>query len=314
MGNRRHAKGLILLLALVFCALPFYEAMAQTSVIIKADDQFAFAEAYFHRGEYYRAIGEYKRFIHFFPKEPRVASARYKIGLAYVEGQRFKEAIEALGRVILEYPATELSFKSYLKIAACHVKLGEPDEALGTLDTLLKVSQDQDMRDEALYQGGWIFLARDEWEKARAAFDGISPKNRDQYRLKELSQEINKKESIKAKNPTTAGLLAVMPGAGHLYLRRYRDALVSFFLNGAMIFAAVEAFDNDNEALGGLLTFFEIGLYSGNIYSAVNSAHKYNQKERHDFLEYLKEHTTIEVSGRRPNGKQAMALCCKIKF
>jgi hypothetical protein len=81
-----------------------------------------------------------------------------------------------------------------------------------------------------------------------------------------------------------------------------------------MIFAAVEAFDNDNEALGGLLTFFEIGLYSGNVYSAVNSAHKYNRKQKHDFLKYLKEHSVLEVSGLRLNEGQAMALCCKIRF
>ena len=47
-----------------------------------------------------------------------------------------------------------------------------------------------------------------------------------------------------------------------------------------MIIAAWEAFDNDNEALGSLLTLFEIGFYTGNIYSAVNAAHKYNKKQK----------------------------------
>jgi len=314
MRNRWHAKGILILLAVILCALPSYDILAETSVVLKADDQFGFAEDYFHQGEYYRAIGEYERFIHFFPKEPRVESARYKIGLAYFEGQRFKEAIEAFSRVIQEYPDTELSLKSYLKIAECHVKLGQPDEALGTLNDLLKVSQDQDVRDEALYRGAWIFLEMDEWEKAQAAFDEISPKNRDAYRLQELSEKINKKESIKTKNPTTAGLLSIVPGAGHLYCQRYRDALVSFVLNGAMIFAAVEAFDNDNEALGGLVTFFEIGLYSGSLYSAVNSAHKYNQKQKHNFLEYLKEHSALEVLGLRLDKEHALAFCGKITF
>lgn len=312
--NRKHLEEIIISLAILVGALAPSYVLAQTSVVITAGKQFQFAEDYFDRGEYYRAIGEYERFIHFFPKEPRAERARYKIGLAYLEGRRFKEAMQSFKDLIEQFPDTGLSFKSYLKIAECHVKLGEFDEALGTLDDLLKISQDQEVRDETFYRGGWIFLEMDEWEKAQAAFDRISPKNRDAYRLQELSEEINKKESIKTKSPTTAGLLAVVPGGGHLYCQRYRDAVVSLVLNGAMIFAAVEAFDNDNEALGGLLTFFEIGLYSGNIYSAVNSAHKHNRKQKHDFLEYLKEHSALEVSGQSLDKDPAVALCCKITF
>jgi hypothetical protein len=70
--------------------------------------------------------------------------------------------------------------------------------------------------------------------------------------------ELDKKLPIKRKNPTTAGLLSIIPGAGHLYCERKRDALISFFLNGAMIYAAYEAFDHDLDVLGGIITFFEL--------------------------------------------------------
>jgi tetratricopeptide (TPR) repeat protein len=313
---RKHSKEvvIVILLALVLCALIPCHGLAQTSVVITADDQFRFAENYFQRGEYYRAISEYERFIHFFPKEPRVESARYKIGLSCFEGRHFKDAVQSFSGLIEQYHDTELSMKSYLKMSECYVKLKEFDEALNTLEALLKIAQDQDTKDEALYRRGWIYLETNEWEKAQASFDQISPKNRDEYRLQELSEEMKKKELLKTKNPTAAGLSAIVPGAGHLYCGRKRDAMVAFLLNGAMIFAAVEAFDNDNEALGGLLTFFEIGLYSGNIYSAVNSAHKYNRKQKHDFLEYLRGHSVFGISRQRLDEGQAMALCCKITF
>jgi hypothetical protein len=48
--------------------------------------------------------------------------------------------------------------------------------------------------------------------------------------------------------------------------------------------------------LGGILTFFELGLYSGNIYSAVNCAHKYNKNQEKDFLRYLKQHSVLKAS------------------
>ena len=66
-------------------------------------------------------------------------------------------------------------------------------------------------------------------------------------------------------------------GAGHLYCERKRDAFISFLLNGAMIYAAYGAFDHDLDVLGGIITFFELGFCSENIYSAVSSAHKYNR-------------------------------------
>jgi tetratricopeptide (TPR) repeat protein len=315
MRNKRHAGGVFMLLAVVLCASGPSEVLANASVVITAEDQFRFAETYFEGGEYYRAIGEYERFIQFFPKEARVELARYRIALSYFHGQRFKEAIRSFKHLVEKYGDTEFALKSYLKVSESYVKLKQYDEALSTLEVLLKIAKDQDVRDEAFYRGGWIFLEMDDWEKAQASFDKISAKNRDEYRLKELSEEMNKKQFLERKDPTTAGLLAIIPGAGHLYCERYRDALVAFLLNGAMIFAAVEAFDNDNEALGGLLTFFEIGLYSGNIYSAVNSAHKYNRKKQDQFLRYLKDHAKVQLSAGPTEQKgYAMALVCRITF
>jgi hypothetical protein len=81
-----------------------------------------------------------------------------------------------------------------------------------------------------------------------------------------------------------------------------------------MIYAAYEAFDHDNEGLGGLITFFEIGLYSGNIYSAVNSAHKYNRKQKRHFFQYLKKHSMLEASAGKSEQGNAVALSYKIAF
>jgi len=286
---------------------------AQTSITIDADRQFEFAESYFCRGEYYRAISEYERFIHFFPQEPRAELAMYKIGLSYFQGKQFRQAIASFDAVIKKYRDSELSLKSYFKVSECHVGLREFGPALTTLDNLLAMEPDQDTKDEAYYRRGWIYLETDAMEKAIASFDKISPKNRDIYRLKRLSEEINKKKFLKTKNPTVAGLLAVIPGAGHLYCERYQDAVIAFLLNGAMICAACEAFDDGSEFLGGLITFFELGLYSGNIYSAVSSAHKYNRRKKRTFLQKLKEHSKVEVSaGKMPD--RNLALLYKITF
>jgi len=301
-------------LALLLSTLMVRDVHGQTTIVIKADDQFQFAQRYFEREEYYRAVGEYERFIYFFPQDPRVALARYKIGLSYLNGERFTEAVQAFDAVIEKHGDTDLAIKSYFNLSEAYIMLKQFGNALAALDSLIKQCSDLDAKDQAYYKQGWIYLEMDEWEKAQASFDKISPKNRDTYRLKQLSEDISKREFLKIKNPATAGWLAVIPGAGHLYCERYRDALIAFLLNGAMIYAAYEAFDHGNEGLGGLITFFEIGLYAGNSYSAVNSAHKYNRKQKDDFFQYLKDHSMLQASVMRLDKAQALALSYKITF
>jgi len=314
MGNSKRLKVLVTAFGLLLFVLMPHFVHAQTTIVIKADDQFQFAERYFAQGEYYRAVGEYERFIHFFPKDPRVALAMYKVALSYQKGERFAQAVQAFHALIEKYGDTDLATKSHLKMSESYVKLKQFGNALTVLDSLLRQSSDLHVKDEAYYKQGWIYLEMDEWEKAQASFAAITPKNQDTYRLKQLSDDINKSQPLKSKSPTIAGWLAVIPGAGHFYCERYRDALIAFLLNGAMIYGAYEAFDHDNEGLGGLICLFEAGLYSGNIYSAVNSAHKYNRKQNSDFLQYLKEHSVLEGSAGKVDEGQALVLSYKIRF
>jgi TM2 domain-containing membrane protein YozV len=86
------------------------------------------------------------------------------------------------------------------------------------------------------------------------------------------------------KSPKIAGTLsAIVPGAGQLYLNRKRDATAAFILNGLFIWGIIEAIENDESAVAAILGVFEVGWYGGNIYSAVNGAHKHNRKLKDSF-------------------------------
>lgn len=181
--------------AIVLSAVSPRFVLGQTSIVIKADEQFRFAESYFLKREYHRAIGEYERFIHFFPQDPRVELAMYRVGLSYLKGERFRKAVQSFNNLIEKHHDTELAIKSYFRASECDVKLKQFGRALTTLDNLLKITQDQDVKDEVHYRRGWVHLETGAWEKGQASFDRISPKNRGAYRLKQLSEDINKKKS-----------------------------------------------------------------------------------------------------------------------
>jgi tetratricopeptide (TPR) repeat protein len=298
---------------IAICLCPVYSYPGQT-VILDSDRQFRFAEDLFQRGEYFRAIGEYERFIHFFPESDDVVLSRYRIGLAYLKGERFEEAIEAFTLVERQYPESPYVEQSYLRIGEAYAQLKQYDDAIMLLEKLIAITPKQDIKDEAHYQCGWVYLEQELWDNAEACFNQISPENRARFRIEGLLRELDKRGDLKRKNPTTAGLLAIVPGAGHVYCERYRDALVAFLVNGALILAAWEAFDEELYALGGLITVVELGFYSGNIYSAVSSAHKYNRKEKNHFLRYLEERAKVKISLAGPGQDEAVLVSCRFLF
>lgn len=292
------------LFSLFFLFIPFSQSVSasdpdpdiKSSIIINPDKQFDFAETYFSKKEYLLAVGEYKRFIYFFPEDERVERAMYRIGMSYYLGRQFKKAVDSFNAVIDRYVDTDLSIKSYFMISEAHVKQNALGLAIISLNNLITLTHNQEVMDESYYRLGWIYLESASWEKARFYFSKISDENKTKYKLERLTTELNREKSIPKKDPGLAGFLSILPGAGYLYCERYQDALIAFLLNGGLILAAYESFDDNNNALGGVIAFVEFGFYAGNIYGAVTSAHKYNRKQTVQFIENLKKNTKINLS------------------
>lgn len=298
----------------IILLVAYFPCFGQSSVVLTADDQFRFAEHYFEQKKYAKAVIEYERFVYFFPKDSRVSQALFQVGESYFRANQFDDAVRSFQVVIKKFGETDLALKSFFRSSLCYTLQQQYGDALATLDRLLWTNPARDTKDEIYYRKGWIYLETDDWDKARKAFEQISPRGRETYGLQSLFDDMDKKDTLKTKSPRVAGFLAILPGAGHIYCERYQDALISLVINGGFMIAAWEAFENDNEALGALLTFFEIGFYSANIYSAVNSAHKYNRKQKNQLLQHLKENATLEASAVRWNNKSGLALTCNIRF
>ena len=297
--NTRAFLFAFLLVAQTFIQLPASSLAGQT-ITIDANQQYEYADAAFNKGEYNRAIIEYQRFSDFFPNDGRVRQAGFQIGMAYFKTKRFNRAITAFQPVIQFKTVDALSIKSYQTISDCYLRLGQAKRAVSNLEKLIHRVQDQNLKDQTFYSIGWIFLEKLDFNNAESYFNKISGPNKEKYRIDSLIPDIETARSVGQKKPATAGVLSVIPGAGYLYLERYRDALISFLVNGVLIFAAYEAFDNDLYVLGGLLSFVELGFYAGNIYGATTSAHKSNRSKKQDFIDTLKQRTRI---GFRPDSR-----------
>jgi tetratricopeptide (TPR) repeat protein len=247
-----------------------------------------FADELFESKEYYRAITEYKRYIHHFPDSPLALNAKYKIGLSYFKGGRYQQAEETFSNLSLLPEKNELTKKSLFKLADVYYKDSQYQMAVETYQRFVKEYPDAVEVHNAEYKLGWAYLFDNQYDQSQKSFDEISADSPFYAISANVSTEMDKREDMPHKSPGLAGTLsAVLPGAGQLYCGYYQDAATAFILNGVFIWGTVELFEDDHYGAGGVMAFFSLMWYSGNVFGAVNGAHKYNRNAENDFINKL---------------------------
>ena len=292
------------LLLFFMVTFPFSIAFGSTEIYLNADRQFSYAEKCFSEEEYQNASDEYKKFVFFFSDDERVELAKYKICLSLYRSGRYREAIKNCRRFEDQLGDTSFSQKASFLISRSYLELGMDGPAVISLNNLIMRTKDISVKDLAKYELGWISLEHstytelysDNIKKAYTYFDRISLHGRKEFKVEDLLSELENYQTIPKKNPLIAGGLSIVPGAGQLYCERYQDSVIAFLLNAGLGFAAYESFDNENYALGGLISFVGLGFYAGNIYGAVSSAHKYNKESNRYFIKALKGKIKINIS------------------
>jgi len=292
-----------MLLSLAILIVP--QSVLSGQIVIDADQQFEYARGFMEKGDYGQAISEFKRFTHFFPDDRRTALAHELIGVCYLQGGKFDEARGVFAKVYRADPDSPEAKKALFLAGESYYKEGVYDKAEGFFDEVLKRYPSSTLRNKALYRLGWTRMQENRWREASREFERVEPESSLFEKARRLSVESLKGEDLPYKDPTTAGVMAaVLPGLGHAYVSRYKDAVIALVLNGLFIWATVEAFNHDQNALGGILAFLEVGWYSGNIFSAVNVTHKWNRKVRDDFRKGLFDNIDLHLlsSGKMPAG------------
>ncbi|MDY6822564.1 MAG: hypothetical protein SWH68_02015 [Thermodesulfobacteriota bacterium] len=271
---------------------------------IDARQQLALADHFFAIEQYDAAVTEYQRFCFFFPEHDRVDYARYRIAMGFFHQKAYETALARFGHIAGTDYAGEFSIDAGFMASRCYTAMAMGARAVANLKNLMNRVDDRAIHDRACYEIGWIYLETARpltaatLDTAQSYFARISEKSRGEYPVGRLIAGLDRARTApdglmaSMKRPRLAGGLAVVPGAGYLYTDRYQDALIAFLFNAGMIIAAVEAFDNGNEALGCIIAGVELGFYAGNIYGSISAAHKYNRQRADAFLNDLRPHGT----------------------
>jgi len=262
-----------------------------------------FAADLFIAGEYFRAITEARRYISLFPGGQRAEEMARRIGDAYLMSHEWAEAIISYDDFLMKFPSSPQAGAVIFYKAIALLKQGNAAEAERLFQLVLS-SADLQKKGEAARWEILLLIRQNRFNEGerRMKDQMVSPEIEKEANI--IEEMIKEKKSTRYKSPKTAGVLsALLPGSGQIYNERYQDGIYSFLLNAFFILGAYKAYDQGNYALGGLLTLFEIGWYTGGIYGAVGGAHKYNHKIDEDhFRNGVRRMNLQESEIGRPGG------------
>ena len=286
---------ILILLAILFGSglYPTSELWAQsppqtTPTAFSEQQLLKFAEQLMHEGEFFRAITEYRRFLFTYPTSPQQAFVHFRLGIALYRGQRYDEAFNTFQDLAQRYPNTRYAKQALLWQGESLMRQSQYLAAEHAYREISTTAQNEEMRQQAYYQLGWALLYQRQWHNASAQFQHVTTESNLYQAAQLLATEVKKGQELPRKSPWVAGILSgLLPGSGQLYNGRTGDALLAFFLNALFVAGIVETINQNELAIAGVLSFFEAGWYAGNLYGAINGAHKYNRHSTETFIRNL---------------------------
>jgi hypothetical protein len=249
---------------------------------------FAFAQSLFDAGEYYRAIGEFQRFLFFQPQHPLVSEAQVTIGLAFFCGERWLQAFEVFRLVTRAAPDASIRPEAALWMAETRARGGNQEEAIRLYQEVMRQYPGSALAQRAAYLIGWGYLRQRQWTEARSAFAQIDANSPYHASGERLAAVLDPPPALPHRSPTMARVLStVLPGMGQIYTGHTLDGLIGLGLHAALIAGTTGAVLAGLEIAAGIGAFFTWGFYHTQMSNAATIAQDFNIEMEERFIGQL---------------------------
>ena len=159
---------------LCLAILLFYPApVLSEKITIDSESQFEYAREQMSVGKYWLAVTEFERFINFFPSHQKIPSARYLIGMCYLEGKKFEEARKALLVVIRKHPGTLSARKAFFLMGESYYIQRVWKEAERWFNRSVEESLSPELKNAAIYRLAWCRMQQNNWQEASSLFNRV---------------------------------------------------------------------------------------------------------------------------------------------
>lgn len=243
---------------------------------------FSFAKFLQQEGDYGRAITEYRRLLNYYPQTEFKREALMGILDCYYYSKNYK-TVQYHGEQLLEESLVTNLDHLRILLASSYIKTDKFQEARVHLNSINKTTHNL-LGDKAIILEGISYSKEGDWPKAEEKFSAISNKSEYKDYASKLIGLCRERKNLDEKSPALAGFLALVPGLGYLYDGFEQTAVVTFIVNGLLIWGTYESFQRDNDEWGWVLGAMSLGWYSGNIYGSVVSAERVNEKNRSELM------------------------------
>jgi len=247
--------------------------------------EISFVKNLINNGFYREALLEINR-INFFKPSLNTAELFINKIICY-------KALNEFEKAIFEYETNKnLKFKNnldlVLNISKIYVELDNLPKSLEMIDNSLESKVPVENLNDLLELKGYILAKKGDLAKSLRTFESM--KELDVYPIKAESHIsiINKTISMKQKNPTLAGILSVIPGAGYYYTGNKQTALSSLIINSLLFYATYNNVSKENYGMAALTGIFNLAFYIGNIQGSVLRAKKVNEINKNSNLNNIK--------------------------
>ncbi len=248
-----------------------------------------FAESLFNEKDYFRAEGEYLRYLYLSPVSGRTDSVRLKIALCRIKRNQFALAAESLDKLIIDRKYSRLHSSAFTQKVYSYYLDKRYSDIQGLHSASDSPSFEMNPPDYERIQllRGMSGIQLNKWEAAEKIFGRIKISNKNGNINYDWLRDICRTAgTAPRKNPWIAGFAsALIPGLGRIYNKRYGDGVFSFFTVGLCAFASYNAFDNDKD-IAGYTTGLAAGiLYAGNVYGSAMGALIHNRRQNKMFVD-----------------------------
>ena len=270
----------------------FGTAVASETNVMSSEEVFFLAKELEKDGDYQRAATEYKRYIVFAKRHPEQENpykeeAYFQHAVSLEKAGEFDLSLKAYEKFGEHFPKSVRISEGIIKVGGIYEQAGDLKNAKIRYEQMISYSPESSHADTARLRLSFIHLSNNAQPEAVEMLKNVKT-NQAKEKSKNILNTISEIEKLKLKRPAMAGTLsALLPGAGHLYVERPRDAGFAFLSNVLLIAGIFEAFDEGHDVLGGVLAFLETGWYTGTIFSAVSLTHKYNQSLKGKYLQQI---------------------------
>lgn len=237
----------------------------------------SFADHLLDRAEPWRALAEYERAL-FLCGECEIAPrVELRIAEAYRRGGDHRAAALQLQRTAATHAARPEGLEAARALGPTLEAALDPAAASDAYVSFARTNAEDPASPELALLGVRTALRAHDRARVATAVEVATARGADPL-IGRLPEAIDGTRASR-RSPVAAGVMSgVLPGAGHAYSGRWRDAVSAFAINAIFVSATVLAVRDEQWAVAGVLGGMEVLWYGGNVIGAVNSARRYNAR------------------------------------